>query len=61
MKVSAAVTATVKDKLLAISFSKCERRFIARWLDGAPGEYLCFYETPELERPNIHIDKGEAA
>ena len=59
MQISAAVTTTVKDKLLAISFSECERRFIARWLDGAPGEYLCFYETFERTRPIIRIDKGE--
>ena len=61
MQISAAVNATVKDKLLAASFSECERRFIARWLDGAPGEYLCFYETSEPTRPIIRMDIRETA
>jgi len=58
MQISAAATITVKDKLMAISFSESERRIIARWLEGVPGKHQSFYGTSD-PRSIIPLDKGE--
>ena len=38
MQISAVAAITVRDKLMAISYSKSERRLIARWIERASGE-----------------------
>ena len=38
MQISAVATITVRNKLMAISYSESERRLIARWIEGVSGE-----------------------